>query len=112
MQRLHDALLDRLGVAVCVSTGPRYLHSTGQLHKGGPKNGHFIMLRTGAEQDVTLPGERYGFAGLMQAQMLGDLQVLRERGQRVLAIDLDRGSESIRTLARLVAMVTPDRTGP
>jgi hypothetical protein len=62
--------------------GPRYLHSTGQLHKGGPPTGLFLQLVDDPE-DVPIPGREYGFRRLIRAQAAGDFDALRERGRRV-----------------------------
>jgi transaldolase / glucose-6-phosphate isomerase len=84
---IRTALRDRLGVATTLGYGPRYLHSTGQLHKGGPPSGIHLVLSGGSE-DLAIPGKGYGFATLIRAQALGDLQALSARGRRVLHIDL------------------------
>jgi glucose-6-phosphate isomerase len=76
------ALRDRLGVATTVGLGPRFLHSTGQLHKGGPNRGVFVQVVGEARADVPIPGEDYGFAALEQAQADGDLLTLHERKRR------------------------------
>jgi glucose-6-phosphate isomerase len=76
------AVRDRLGVATTVGLGPRYLHSTGQLHKGGPNRGVFVQLVGDPATDVPIPGEDYGFAALEQAQADGDLLTLHERKRR------------------------------
>ena len=75
-------------VATMVGYGPRYLHSTGQLHKGGPNNGVFIVVAAPAAVDLPIPGETYSFGVLEQAQALGDFQSLDCTGRRVLLIQL------------------------
>jgi hypothetical protein len=70
--------------AVTVGYGPRYLHSTGQLHKGGPACGHFIQIVAAPRRDVPIPGREYGFAHLIAAQAEGDAQALRALGRPVL----------------------------
>jgi hypothetical protein len=60
--------------------GPRYLHSTGQLHKGGPKTGRFLQLIHDGPEDVEIPGESYTFTQLKHAQADGDLATLRAHG--------------------------------
>lgn len=85
-RRLHQArmrLRDRLKVATTVGFGPRYLHSTGQLHKGGPDSGVFIQVVEPPAEDVPIPGQRYSFGKLIAAQALGDLQSLLRKGRRV-----------------------------
>jgi hypothetical protein len=67
---------------VLLSWGPRYLHSSGQLHKGGPNNGVFLVLVGEAALDKVIPGEPFGFRTLMLAQAQGDFKVLVERNRR------------------------------
>jgi glucose-6-phosphate isomerase len=76
------ALRDRLGVATTVGLGPRFLHSTGQLHKGGPNSGVFVQVVGDDPVDVPIPGQDYGFSALKHAQADGDLLTLRERKRR------------------------------
>jgi hypothetical protein len=71
---------EETGCVVTSGYGPRYLHSTGQLHKGGPAEGRFLQLVHEADEDVPVPGEAYTFDALKRAQADGDLLVLRERG--------------------------------
>jgi transaldolase/glucose-6-phosphate isomerase len=84
LARARLAIRDRYGVATTVGFGPRYLHSTGQLHKGGRENGVFIQVVDGArETDRGIPGKPYTFGALIDAQAAGDLRSLRRRGRRV-----------------------------
>jgi glucose-6-phosphate isomerase len=83
------ALRDRLGVATTVGLGPRFLHSTGQLHKGGPNTGVFVQLVGDDPDDVPIPGETYGFSALKHAQADGDLVTLRDRKRRAGRVALD-----------------------
>jgi transaldolase/glucose-6-phosphate isomerase len=110
----RDGLLSKLRVAArargngtkpatTVGYGPRFLHSTGQLHKGGANNGVFLQLVADAPRDLPIPGEVYSFAGLRDAQALGDLQVLRRRGRRALRVNL--GNDVDAGLATLLATV-------
>jgi hypothetical protein len=81
--RLHAirmALRDRYRVATTVGFGPRFLHSTGQLHKGGPATGLFVQIVHDPSTDFEVPGEDYSFATLFRAQADGDLQTLRAHG--------------------------------
>jgi transaldolase / glucose-6-phosphate isomerase len=75
---LREVLRDRTTMATTFGYGPRYLHSTGQLHKGGPKTGRFLQLVHEAGEDLPVPGESYTFGTLERAQADGDLLVLRE----------------------------------
>src|SRR5579884_4122283 len=74
---LRAVIRQATGAAVTFGYGPRFLHSTGQLHKGGPPTGRFLQLVGGFAQDVDIPGEPYTFGTLMAAQAAGDLQTLR-----------------------------------
>jgi hypothetical protein len=67
-------------MATTFGYGPRYLHSTGQLHKGGAPEGRFLQLLHEAQEDVAIPGESYTFETLKRAQADGDLLILREHG--------------------------------
>jgi hypothetical protein len=69
-------------VATTVGIGPRFLHSTGQLHKGGPPTGVFLQVLGDDPDDLAIPGRDLGFATLKQAQAAGDLQALQDRGLR------------------------------
>jgi len=87
---LRGAVARRTGVAVTVGYGPRFLHSTGQLHKGGPPRGHFLQIVETPSGEVPIPGAPYGFGRLIAAQADGDLEALRARGRPALRIaDLD-----------------------
>lgn len=74
--------------ATCLEMGPRYLHSTGQLHKGGPNTGAFLMVTARDRIDSLVPGSRYTLGGLFRAQAEGDLLTLAAAGRRVLRLDL------------------------
>jgi len=82
LRRVRVRLRDRFKVATTVGFGPRHLHSTGQLHKGGPNNGVFIQVITPDETDLPIPGRPYTFGTLKAAQALGDLESLRAHGRR------------------------------
>jgi glucose-6-phosphate isomerase len=88
IQALRLLLRDHLKLATTVGYGPRYLHSTGQLHKGGPPQGLFILLTSDDEQDCPVPGEPFSFAVLKQAQALGDYEALKSKGLPVLRFHL------------------------
>ena len=72
--------------AVTVGFGPRYLHSTGQLHKGGPNQGIFLFLTTDSGAEIEIPGQEFGFATLHQAQYVGDMRSLHANGRRGLRL--------------------------
>jgi RpiB/LacA/LacB family sugar-phosphate isomerase len=103
LQEIRVALRDRLRIATTVGWGPRYLHSTGQLHKGGPTSGLFIQITGEDREDVAIPGAGYGFSTLKAAQALGDLQSLRDGARRVIRLHLT-GKQS-QTLQQLLQMV-------
>ncbi len=88
LQRIRLALRDRLRAATTVGYGPRFLHSTGQLHKGGPDTGLFLQLVDEPPGEAPVPEEDYTFAGLVAGQALGDYQALRDEGRRVLRVQL------------------------
>ena len=79
---------EETGAAVAVGLGPRYLHSTGQLHKGGPDNGLFVQVVDDLGEELAIPGRPYGFRTLIAAQAAGDFQALQERGRRIVRIHL------------------------
>lgn len=86
---------------VCLELGPRYLHSTGQLHKDGPNTGVFIMVTARDREDVEIPGKRFSLAALHRAQAEGDLVTLARHHRRVLRLDLPTTSAG--SLAALAA---------
>ena len=98
--RLH--LRDGLKLATTVGYGPRYLHSTGQLHKGGAARGLFVLITADDKQDKPVPGEPYSFSILKQAQALGDFEALKSKGRPVirfhLSVRVPGGLDQITTL--------------
>lgn len=99
LQSLRHAVRDAYGVATTLGYGPRFLHSTGQLHKGGPASGLFLQLTAESAPDLAIPGQKLSFGVLALAQALGDLAVLEERGRRIIRIDL--GNDVAAGLVRL-----------
>ena len=99
LSTIRLAVRDRFRVATCVGFGPRYLHSTGQAYKGGPNSGVFVQITCDDADDLPVPGRRYSFGVVKNAQALGDFQVLRERGRRALRVHL--GTDVKNGLARL-----------
>ena len=88
-------LIDRAHGTGCVVThglGPRYLHSTGQLHKGGPPTGLFVQVVDDYGAEVPIPNQPFGFGRLIRAQAEGDFQSLRERGRQIVRVRLDEVS--------------------
>ena len=98
---LRQRLMERHGIATTLGYGPRFLHSTGQLHKGGPATGLFLQLTADHGEDVSIPGEPYTFAVLADAQALGDLQALRASERRAVRVHL--GSDNQASIHRLAA---------
>ncbi len=89
LQALRPRLRDRFRVATTLGFGPRYLHSTGQLHKGGPRSGVFVQVLSDTEPDLPVPGRDYSFGDLFRAQAAGDFQALREQDLPVFRVRLD-----------------------
>jgi glucose-6-phosphate isomerase len=83
----HDVAV-KTGNAATIGYGPRYLHSTGQLHKGGPNNGVFLIITAEPSSDLPIPGESYSFGVLERAQALGDFESLIRAGRRALYLHL------------------------
>ena len=77
------------GCVVTHGFGPRYLHSTGQLHKGGPPTGLFLQVVDDTGEELAIPGQPFGFGKLIRAQAAGDFASLQERGRRVARIRLE-----------------------
>ncbi len=88
LRRVRAAIRDALGVATTAAYGPRYLHSTGQLHKGGTWRGAFLAIEGDGGPELPVPGADYAFGTLETAQELGDLIALERRGRRVLRVRL------------------------
>ncbi|EQD45022.1 bifunctional transaldolase/phosoglucose isomerase, partial [mine drainage metagenome] len=100
LEGLRTALRERLRISTTLGFGPRFLHSTGQLHKGGPPSGLFLQLLDTPRSDVTVPGAPYSFGTVVRAQADGDADALRERGRRLLRLHLgDDAAEGLRRLA-------------
>lgn len=94
--QLRQLLAERTGAPVALGWGPRYLHSTGQLHKGGPALGLFLQVLDAAEPELEIPGSDAGFGALIRSQASGDRAVLRGHGRQVLTVQAE-------SLARIVA---------
>ena len=103
LKQIQNKLRDKTHCAVTTGYGPRYLHSTGQLHKGGPNTGVFIEITGNDKADLSIPGEDYGFRVLKQAQALGDFRALAGKDRRVLGIDI--GDNGYKALARLMELI-------
>jgi transaldolase/glucose-6-phosphate isomerase len=90
---IRELIARELGVATTSGYGPRFLHSTGQLHKGGGNNGVFLQLTGGAGDDVVIPNEKFTFGTLVRAQAIGDYESLASRNRRGLSINLGASIE-------------------
>ncbi len=88
LQKLRLALRDKTKCAVTAGFGPRFQHSTGQFHKGGPNKGRFIQIVYEVQEDIDIPNEGLTFGTLLRAQALGDYEALKAKGRRVLRICL------------------------
>ncbi len=84
VERAHET-----GCVVTQGLGPRYLHSTGQLHKGGPDTGLFVQVVDETGDEVPIPGREFGFGRLIRSQAAGDFAALEERGRRVIRLRLE-----------------------
>jgi len=91
---LRRKVVERYHIATTFGYGPRFLHSTGQLHKGGPDTGLFLQVTADHEKDLSIPGKPYTFGIVADAQALGDLQALQSAGRRVIRIHLSQGGEA------------------
>jgi transaldolase/glucose-6-phosphate isomerase len=109
LRDLQAAIRDRFHLATTLGFGPRFLHSTGQLHKGGANNGVFVQFTCADPVDVPVPGQPYTFSVLKQAQALGDYQALLAHGRRALRVDLDDEIEAglRRALAAVAGTARP-----
>ncbi|MBO0683929.1 MAG: bifunctional transaldolase/phosoglucose isomerase [Candidatus Dormibacteraeota bacterium] len=92
LARIRTRVRKATRLATTAGYGPRFLHSTGQLHKGGPPTGLFLQIVQDDEHDLPIPGQPYSFSVLKQAQALGDHQSLASRGYPVLRVTLGRSS--------------------
>jgi glucose-6-phosphate isomerase/transaldolase/glucose-6-phosphate isomerase len=105
LRALRKAIVVRHRMATTAGYGPRYLHSTGQLHKGGPNSGLFLELVDAMKPDLPVPGKVYTFGTLAQAQAIGDLQSLQSHQRPAAHIAL--GRDPVSSIRNLVAMLAP-----
>jgi len=94
LQSVQGAIRDATKLACTVGFGPRFLHSTGQLHKGGPNTGLFLQITTDGGEDLPIPGVPYSFGTLFAAQARGDLEVLQAHGRRALRVHAEDGDSA------------------
>jgi transaldolase/glucose-6-phosphate isomerase len=86
---LRENIIEAAGCATTLGFGPRFLHSTGQLHKGGANNGLFIQITQENAEDIDIPGKAYSFSTLVRAQAQGDLEALLARDRRAIRVHLN-----------------------
>ncbi len=104
LQAFRHKVRDRKRVATCLGFGPRFLHSTGQDYKGGPNSGVFLQVTASHPDDMDVPGHKFSFGVVIDAQAAGDLAVLQARGRRVLRIHLGGSlTVGLRALSTAVA---------
>ena len=104
LAEIRETLARELRVATTSGYGPRFLHSTGQLHKGGGDNGVFLQLTGGPGDDVAIPDEKFGFGALLRAQAIGDYESLANRKRRMVSINLGNDVDAgLDQLAKAVA---------
>ena len=101
LNRLISALTARYRVPTTLGYGPRYLHSTGQLHKGGSDNVAVLMLTAPHDADEEIPGEKYTFGVLADAQAASDVHALRTAGRRVVGVALEGAPHAVAGIAKL-----------
>ncbi len=106
LNRIRLRVRDAKKVATTVGFGPRFLHSTGQLHKGGADNGVSLQISAAPAVEVRIPGKAYTFGDVLAAQAAGDLAALKSRGRRVMRVHLSRGvAEGLEALEGAVSRV-------
>jgi glucose-6-phosphate isomerase len=103
IQGFRHKVRDAKRVATCLGFGPRFLHSTGQDYKGGPNTGVFLQITADHAADLAIPGQRYSFGIVIDAQAAGDLAVLESRGRRALRVHLGADvAAGLKTLAAAI----------
>ena len=108
LTEIRATIRDMRRYATTVGFGPRFLHSTGQLHKGGPNTGLFIQLTAEHAEDVPIPGRPYTFGMLQAAQAAGDFEALAGRGRRIVRLHLTQGWEAgLPLVARMIRDALP-----
>lgn len=113
LHALRDVMMRQSGACVQMGYGPRYLHSTGQLHKGGPNIGLFFILCREDEPELAIPGSKYSFGQLISAQALGDFQALEASGRPVLYIRFHgHPKEALNKISRMLEGATEPAARP
>ena len=99
--QIREKLVRLSGVPVTMGWGPRFLHSTGQFHKGGTPGGVFLQLIQ-SDQELPIPGRDFGFQKLIEAQAMGDATVLKDKGNQVFTVVVEQGEDPLGLLEKLV----------
>jgi hypothetical protein len=108
IQAIRTSLRDATRCATTTGYGPRFLHSTGQLHKGGSDAGVFLQITAPDRTDLPIPEAAYTFSILKQAQALGDFRSLSSRGRRAIRVDLGADAVAgLRQLQQLIGAAVP-----
>jgi transaldolase / glucose-6-phosphate isomerase len=94
LQEIHGLIRNKFHLATTFGYGPRFLHSTGQFHKGGPNSGLFIQITADPPEDAAIPGAHFTFGTLIEAQARGDMEALQKYGRRTLRIHLREGLDA------------------
>ena len=105
ISEIRETLAAKSGRGVTFGWGPRFLHSTGQFHKGGEHNGIFLQITGESELDLAIPGKDFTFHTLLMAQALGDGQALESRGLPLIRIHLKNRSAGIKELLEAVKAI-------
>jgi transaldolase/glucose-6-phosphate isomerase len=112
LQEIRILLRDELHLATTLGYGPRFLHSTGQFHKGGPNTGLFIQLTADDDEDTPIPGTHYTFGIFKRAQALGDLKSLQKHDRRVMRIHLGKNlPQGLDALTHLIKQTMVKKKG-
>jgi glucose-6-phosphate isomerase len=106
LEGIRDELAAVTGRPVTFGWGPRFLHSTGQFHKGGPAIGVFLQVTAAPEQDLSIPDRPFTFVKLITAQAAGDAQVLSEHGRPVLRLHLTDRTAGVAQLQDIISALS------
>lgn len=101
VEKLRQKLVEMSKVPVTIGWGPRFLHSTGQFHKGGKRGGAFLQI-VQKDQELEIPGKEFGFQRLIEAQAAGDAKVLEDKGNQVVRLEVSQGVDVIEFLEQIV----------
>ncbi|MBM3137357.1 MAG: hypothetical protein FJZ98_04120 [Chloroflexi bacterium] len=104
LQAWRKEIMEKTGLAVTLGFGPRFLHSTGQLHKGGKNNGLFIIITSEPDIDIDIPNEGMTFGTLLLAQAIGDMRALQQQNRRVLRLHFHNNESEITELEKLISL--------